>query len=64
MRPVRLIMVIVGANFAGGVISLGLGSALISHSVNYFQAGLVLLGVAINMSVASAIGSSRLGWKI
>lgn len=59
MRPLRLIMVIVAANFAGGVISLGLGSALISHSLNFFQSGLILLGVSINMTVGNAIGVSR-----
>jgi hypothetical protein len=54
----RLIAVIVAANFAGGLIAVGLGSVLVvTHSVNYFQAGLILLGVAINMAVGTAIGS-------
>ena len=55
MRPVRVIAVIVAANIAGGVISLGLGSALIGRSLNSFQAGLILLGVAINISVGTAL---------
>ena len=50
----RLIIAIVGANIAGALIALGLGSALINQSCNYFQAGLMLLGLAINISVGSA----------
>jgi hypothetical protein len=53
----RLIVVIVGANIAGGLITLGLGSALFSHSVNFLQAGCILLGLALNMSVATALGT-------
>lgn len=55
MKPVRLITIILGANIAGGLISLGLGSALISLNVNFFQAGLILLGIAINLSVGTAM---------
>ena len=59
MWGLRLITVIVGANIAGGLITLGVGSALLSLRINFFQAGLILLGVAINISVATAIGQYR-----
>ena len=50
----RLIVAIIGANVAGGLISLGVGSALIGQSINCLHVGLILLGLAINISVGSA----------
>ena len=58
---VRLIAALVGANVAGGLITLGLGSALLNHSINFLHAGCILLGLALNISVATAIGSVHRG---
>jgi hypothetical protein len=55
MNHLRAILAIVGANIAGGVISLGLGSALLSQSVNFLQLGLILLGLALNMTIGTAM---------